>query len=119
MGCGPVFSTTHLQTAATAELGVPRLIRSRLKFGLLLPSLLCLVLELGLLSGYLGGLHGSTLLGHAACFGGGCDVILALLLLIHVGLLVEHPLYAYQPRLPTKSLSVRVLLLCRVQGSGM
>lgn len=60
-----------------------RRFRSSLSFGLLLASLLCFVLELGLLAGYLSGLQGSTLLGQATRFGGLGDVIPALLLLIH------------------------------------
>jgi hypothetical protein len=41
-------------------------LRSSLRFGLLLPPLLGLLLELGLLSSYLSGVLGSTLLGDAA-----------------------------------------------------
>ena len=52
-------------------------------FWLLLTSLLRLVLELSLLSGYLGGALGLTRLGQAPCFSGVGKVILALLLLIH------------------------------------
>ncbi len=54
-----------------------------MRLGLLLPSHLCLVLELGLLSSYLSGALSCTFLGDAACFGGVSNVIAALLLWTH------------------------------------
>jgi hypothetical protein len=45
---------------------------------------LCLALELGLLSSYLSGALGLTLLDQAPRFGGVGNVILAFLLLIHM-----------------------------------
>ena len=50
---------------------------------MLLPSLFCLVLELGLLSSYLSGALGLTLLGQAARFSGVSKVIPTRLSLIH------------------------------------
>src|SRR5271155_3950614 len=68
----------------------------RCRLELLLASHLCLVLELGLLARYLGGLQGSALLRQAARLGGVGDVVLALLLLIHVASLWRQSLYPYR-----------------------